>query len=127
MPLPPSGLAFSVEVHAQAAAGEPTSAELREQWVECDVAAQATGPPAPSPQLVPLKSVNAPELSMQLSECPAGRRTVAGLKITSFCQDDSSMAQPLGASVAKFQKSESLARLARLTFFPRFAIFGRLW
>ena len=76
LPLPPSGLAFSVEVHAQAAAGEPTSAELREQWVECDVAAQATGPPAPSPQLVPLKSVNAPELSMQLFVMEAANKGV---------------------------------------------------
>ena len=65
-PLPPDGLEFGVEVHTHqaAASAEPTSEELRELWVECDLQSEVGRPT--SPQVVPLKSVSSPELSMQL-------------------------------------------------------------
>ena len=64
LPLPLGGLEFGVEVHTQAVAREPTSKELREQWVECDLQSEVGRPS--SAQVVPLKSVNSSELSMQL-------------------------------------------------------------
>ena len=65
LPLPADGLSFSIELHADAAAGaEATSEELREQWVECDTT--EVGRSGDGATAVPFKTASAPELTLQL-------------------------------------------------------------